>query len=51
MNYLSALRKARIAVFFSALMAAVFALSACNTLEGAGKDVERAGEEIQDATN
>ncbi|MGQ0502318.1 MAG: entericidin A/B family lipoprotein [Panacagrimonas sp.] len=24
-------------------------LSACNTLEGAGKDVERAGEKIQSA--
>lgn len=24
-------------------------LTACNTLEGAGKDVERAGEKIQDS--
>ena len=25
-------------------------LAGCNTMEGAGKDVERAGEKIQDAT-
>ena len=33
-----------------ALVAALslFALSACNTIHGAGKDIERAGEEIQD---
>lgn len=30
-------------------IAATAVLSACNTLEGAGKDVERAGEGIQDA--
>ncbi len=26
-------------------------LSSCNTMEGAGKDVERAGETLQDAAN
>ncbi|MCK7595456.1 entericidin A/B family lipoprotein [Lysobacter sp. CAU 1642] len=26
----------------------MFALSACNTIHGAGKDIERAGEEIQE---
>jgi entericidin A len=26
-------------------------LSACNTVEGAGKDTERAGEKIQDAAD
>ena len=26
-------------------------LSACNTVEGAGKDIEKAGEEIQDEAN
>lgn len=26
-------------------------LSACNTLSGAGKDIERGGEAIQDAAN
>jgi len=26
-------------------------LSACNTIEGAGKDVERGGEAVQDAAN
>jgi predicted small secreted protein len=27
------------------------ALSACNTVEGAGKDLEKAGEEIQEEAN
>lgn len=27
------------------------ALSGCNTMDGAGKDIENAGEKIQDATN
>lgn len=26
-------------------------LTACNTIEGAGRDVEKAGEEIQDAAD
>ena len=26
----------------------VFVLSACNTIQGAGKDIERGGEKIQD---
>ena len=34
-----------------AALVAAFALSACNTVEGAGKDVEAAGEEVQDAAN
>ncbi|MGQ0697674.1 MAG: entericidin A/B family lipoprotein [Panacagrimonas sp.] len=33
----------------SALLGMTF-LSGCNTMEGAGKDVERAGEKIQTAT-
>lgn len=36
-------------IFLSILLAIPFALSACNTLEGAGKDLERAGEEIQES--
>jgi len=32
------------------ILASAGALSACNTVEGAGKDVERAGEKVQDAT-
>lgn len=36
---------ALLAVFISA----AFSLSACNTVEGAGKDIERAGEEVQEA--
>ncbi len=31
-----------------AALLATFALSACNTVEGVGKDVEAAGEEVQD---
>lgn len=27
------------------------ALAACNTIEGAGKDIERGGEEIQEAAD
>lgn len=30
-------------------MIGVGSLSACNTIEGAGQDVERAGEAVQDA--
>ena len=26
-----------------------FTLSACNTIQGAGKDIERGGEKVQDA--
>ena len=32
-------------------VASAFALSACNTMEGAGKDIEEAGEEIQEEAN
>ena len=30
------------------MLATVAALAACNTMEGAGKDMERAGEKMQD---
>jgi predicted small secreted protein len=29
----------------------MLALSACNTMEGAGRDVQSAGEELEDAAN
>lgn len=32
------------------LVASGLALSGCNTMNGMGKDVERAGEKVQDAT-
>ena len=38
-------------IFTLAMVAGALIVSACNTVEGAGKDVERAGEKIQDATN
>ncbi|MDX2186405.1 MAG: entericidin A/B family lipoprotein [Opitutaceae bacterium] len=34
----------------AALIAAAF-FTGCNTMDGAGKDVERAGEKLQDAAN
>ena len=33
----------------SVILAAVMALSACNTLEGAGRDIGSAGDAIEDA--
>ena len=35
----------------SFLAVSVASLSACNTVEGAGKDLEEAGEEIQEEAN
>lgn len=35
--------------FLSAVLAA--SLTGCNTIEGAGKDIEEAGEEIQEEAN
>jgi entericidin B len=38
------------AVFtLAAALAASFVLTACNTVQGAGKDIERGGEKVQDA--
>ena len=31
------------------LIAAMFAIAGCNTIEGAGKDIEAGGEKVQDA--
>ena len=33
-----------------AILMSALALSACNTIDGAGKDIERAGEKVQDAS-
>jgi entericidin B len=33
------------------LLALTFTLSACNTLQGLGKDIEKGGEAIQKSTN
>ena len=41
-------RTARIAGILLALAGGV-AVSACNTVEGAGKDMEKGGEKVQDA--
>ncbi len=32
------------------ILAATFALAACNTVQGVGKDIEKGGEAIQKAT-
>ncbi len=40
--------KKAIALSFALLMA-VGALTGCNTIEGAGEDVERGGQAVQDA--
>lgn len=34
-----------------ALAAATFSLNACNTVEGAGKDIEATGEAIEDSAD
>ena len=38
-------------IFTAFLISATFVLAACNTVEGAGKDVESAGEAVQDAAD
>ena len=35
----------------AAALGLVAVLTACNTIDGAGKDIEKAGETIQDATD
>jgi len=49
----SARRSLRVLGAASVLLGAVsvFSLTGCNTLEGAGKDIEAAGDGIQDAAN
>lgn len=49
MKSLFAPRKITSIALLAALIAVVFSLSACNTVEGAGKDLERAGEAVQEA--
>jgi predicted small secreted protein len=36
---------------FILLAVAATALGACNTIEGAGRDIQRAGEAVQDAAD
>ncbi len=33
----------------SLLIASLFALAGCNTVQGVGKDVQKAGEKVEDA--
>jgi len=34
-----------------AIAAAAFALAACNTMDGLGKDIQKAGQSLEDAAN
>lgn len=34
-----------------AVVMSVFSVTACNTMQGAGEDIERGGEKIQDAAD
>ncbi|QJR12638.1 hypothetical protein DSM104443_03730 [Usitatibacter rugosus] len=36
-------------IALGAILVSSFVLSACNTVQGAGKDIERGGEKVQDA--
>ncbi|MBI1300406.1 MAG: entericidin A/B family lipoprotein [Alphaproteobacteria bacterium] len=42
------MKKAILSLYF---VVSVFALSGCETLEGAGRDISKAGDAIQDAAN
>jgi predicted small secreted protein len=43
-------RKALVALVLAGALVSMGALSACNTVSGAGRDIERGGEKIQDAS-
>lgn len=47
-NTLIYIRMLTMAMF---MFGAVVGLSACNTMDGAGEDIEKAGEKIQDSAN
>ena len=38
-------------VLLSMIIASVFTLTACNTVEGVGKDVKKVGDKIEDAAD
>ena len=40
----------KVLMLFAAVVLSVTAFTGCNTTRGAGEDIERAGEKIQDAT-
>ena len=42
--------KRNLSILLLAMMAAMV-LGGCNTVEGAGKDIEKAGEEVQEAAD
>ena len=48
MNHLN---RIRLCLTAAVVITAVLCLTACNTMEGAGKDVEDAGQAVQDAAD
>ena len=51
MKSITAFRPLRAFIFLGMIVLGALSLSACNTVEGAGKDIERAGEKVQDASD
>lgn len=47
----ASIRVRRTAVLVAAATLAAFSFVACNTVDGAGKDIEKGGEAIQKAAN
>jgi entericidin B len=45
---MTALKIVRTVLFSLVLSAGAISMTACNTMEGAGKDTEKAGEKVQD---
>ena len=48
---MSCVKKVRTFLSVAAVTTAVLCLAACNTMEGAGQDVENAGQAVQDAAD
>jgi len=42
------MKKLSVVLFLTSMM---FALTACNTMSGVGKDVQKAGEKVEEAAN
>lgn len=51
MQAMHTLQKIKALAVRAAVLTAIVALTACNTMQGAGRDIERAGEEIQDVAD
>jgi predicted small secreted protein len=51
MRTLMELSGIKLVAMLTVVVIGTFSLTGCNTVEGAGKDIERAGEEIQKAAD